>query len=255
MTQIPVGLQLHTVRQELMADMAGTLAKVAEMGYKGVELVPLKDGPPPAEIRSMIESKKLTLISSHVGFADLRDDFDNTIATHKELGHSDLVVGAVPADMRKSDDGWKEAVAQLDEMARKAKVAGFRVSMHNHAFELEKTVDGVEAHHYVFSQIPPDVLNAQLDTYFIQDVGKDPVEYIRKFAARVPLLHIKDKAKDSDPDDQTHIGNGVIDWDAVFAAAEESGVEWYIVEQKRESIPGIESARLSAEYMKSRGMV
>jgi len=255
MTRIPIGLQLHTVRQELMEDMPGALAKVADMGYDGVELVAMKDGPPAGEIRSMIESSKLTLISSHVGFTDLRDDFDNTIAYHKDLGHSDLVVGAVPPDMRGSDEGWKQAVAELDEMARKATSAGFRVSMHNHAFELEQTVDGVEAHHYVFSHIPPNVLNAQLDTFFIEDVGKDPAEYVRKFAARVPLLHIKDKAKDSDPDGQTHIGNGVIDWDAVFAAAEESGVEWYIVEQKRESVPGIESARLSAEYLKSRGML
>jgi len=255
MSRIPVALQLHTVRQEMTEDMAGTLVKVAEMGYNGVELVAFKEAPPPGEVKGMIANAGLTLVSSHASFADLRDDFGAAVAYHKTLGHCDIVVGAVPPDMRKTEEGWKEAVVQLEEIARNCTGAGFRVSMHNHAFELEATVDGVEAHHYVFSQIAADLLNAQLDTYFIEAVGKSPADYVRKFSGRVPLLHIKDKANDSDPDEQTQIGNGVIDWDAVFAAAEESGVEWYIVEQKRESVPGIDSARMSVEYLKSRGML
>jgi len=255
MADIPVALQLHTVRQEMTEDMAGTLKRVAEIGYAGVELVASKEAPPAGELRKMIGDCGLKLVSSHVGFTELRDDFEAAADHHHELGHTDLVLGAVPADHRKTDQDWKDSVKLVEEIAHRCKAAGFRLSMHNHAFELEETIDGVEAHHYIFSHIGPDLLNAQLDTYFIEEVGKDPAEYVRKFSGRVPLLHIKDKAKDDDPDEQTQIGHGVIDWDAVFAAAEESGVEWYIVEQKRESVPGLESARMSCDYLMSRGMV
>jgi len=255
MGKIPVALQLHTVRQEMTEDMPGTLKRVAEIGYHGVELAQLRPRPDARELRAMIEDAGVKLVSSHAGFHDLRENFEEEINYHHQLGHNDLVLGAIPPDMRKTDELWKEAVRITEDIARKCKEAGFRLSMHNHAFELQETIDGVEAHHYIFSHIAPDLLNAQLDTFFIEDVGKNPAEYIRKFKGRVPLLHIKDKAKPSDNDQQTQIGQGVIDWDAVFAAAEQTGVEWYIVEQKRESVAGLESARISFDYLRSRGMV
>ena len=255
MSKIPIAVQLHTVRQELMEDMPGTLKEIAEIGYHGVELVRLEGPPEAEEFRAMIEDRGLKLVSSHAGFVELRDDFDAVVDYHRQLGHSDLVLGAVPPEHRQTDEDWKAAVEVIKEIGQRCKAAGFRLSMHNHAFELEETVYGVAAHHYVFTHVAPDLLNAQLDTYFIEEVGKNPAEYIRKFKGRGPLLHIKDKAKPTEEDDQTQIGNGVIDWDAVFAAAEESAVEWYIVEQKRESVPGIDSVEISFDYLKSRGMV
>jgi len=239
----------------LMEHMPGTLAEVAAIGYHGVEMVALKDGPPAKELRQRVDDAGLRLVSSHAAFAELRDRCEAVLDYHRELGHTDLVIGAVPAELRTSDAGWKEAIAIIERIAHQCRDAGFRLSMHNHAFELEETIEGVEAHHYVFSHIAPELLNAQLDTYFIEAVGKDPAAYVRKFKGRCPLLHIKDKAKDDDPDEQTQIGHGVIDWDAVFAAAQESGVEWYIVEQKRESVPGLRSVQMSLDYLRSRGMV
>ena len=255
MADIPIAVQLHTIRQEMSEDMPGTLKRVAEIGYHGVELVRFDSQPEAGELKAMIDDCGLKLVSSHAGYDELKDSFDATIEYHRELGHRDLVLGAVPPDMRASDELWMAAVREVHEIARRCKDAGFRLSMHNHAFELEETINGVEAHHYIFTHIPPVLLNAQLDTFFIEDVGKDPAEYIRKFKGRGPLLHIKDKGKPEDPDDQTQIGNGTIDWDAAFAAAVESGVEWYIVEQKRESVPGIESVKTSFDYLQSRGMV
>ena len=253
MSTIPVGLQMHTVRQEMMADMAGTLKLVADMVYVGCEMVPLEEVSP-VELRQMIADAGLKLISSHVNFAKARDSFQAVADFHNALGNKDLVLGAIPGDLRETNDGWKLGVEQTSEIGVAAKAAGFRLHMHNHAFELTDTVDGMEAHHYIFATVPAGLLKTQLDTFFIEDVGKSPAAYIRKFAGRCPLLHIKDKGKPDNPDSQTQIGNGTIDWDAVFAAAEECGVEWSIVEQKKESVPGIESAKMSIDYLKSRGM-
>lgn len=253
MSNIPVGLQMHTVRQEFMEDMPGTLKRVAEMGYAGCEMAPLEDVSP-VELKQMIADAGLKLISSHVSFVKARDDFQAVADFHHALGNTNLVLGAIPGDLRETNDGWKLGVEQTRRIGGAAKAAGFRLHMHNHAFELTDSVDGIEAHHYIFSTVPAELLNTQLDTFFIKDVGKAPAAYVRKFAGRCPLLHIKDKAKPDTPDSQTQIGNGTIDWDAVFAAAEESGVEWYIVEQRKESAPGIESAKISIDYLKSRGM-
>ena len=99
------------------------------------------------------------------------------------------------------------------------------------------------------------MLKAQIDTYFPEAFGRSPAEYIRKYAGRVPLLHIKDKSKDPDEGLTTEIGRGITDWDAVFAAAGDAGVEWLIVEQNCEVRPALESIRISHDYLRSRGEV
>ena len=110
---------------------------------------------------------------------------------------------------------------------------------------------------YVYATVSPKVLKGEIDTYWVKTGGEDPVAYIRKYAGRVPFLHIKDRAPV--PADAAcpfaEIGQGILDWDAIFAAAQQAGVNWYIVEQDRMVRPSLESARMSIDYLKRRGMV
>jgi len=108
---------------------------------------------------------------------------------------------------------------------------------------------------YLLATIP--TIQAELDTYWVQTGGEDPVAYIRKYAGRLPRLHIKDRAPA--PDDETcpfaEVGQGILDWDAIFDAAPEAGVEWYLVEQDNWTRPPLECARMSIEFLKTRGML
>lgn len=254
MSKIPVGLQLYTVRQELAQDPIGTIKAVAEIGYAGVE------GGPPGEMSSsdylaLLDDCGLKLIGGGASTTALRGEIQQVADHCRALGINTLMLG-VGRDLREANGDWKRVVAELAEGCVKAREAGLRILYHNHAFEFEDKVDGIYALDYIFATIPASDIQAELDTYWVKTGGEDPVAYINKYAGRLPFLHIKDRTPP--PADETNpfaeIGEGILDWDAIFAAAEAAGVEWYIVEQDRCNRPPLESARMSFEYLKSRGM-
>jgi sugar phosphate isomerase/epimerase len=160
----------------------------------------------------------------------------------------------LPQELRDSDAAWGQRIAEIGKIAVACHDAGFRLSYHNHAFEFTDRVGGHEAHDAIFASVSPDLLKAELDTFFIQDVGKDPAAYIRRYAGRLPLLHLKEKAKPSAGTQNAEVGDGIIDWDAVFAAAEGAGVEWYLVEQNCEAFPALQSIGMSLDFLRRRGV-
>ena len=255
MARIPVGLQLYTVRQEMAEDPAGTLRAVAAMGYEGVE-----GGPPGgmanADYLALLADCGLKLAGGGASPKDLRENLQQVVDRCGELGIDTLMTG-IGGELREADGDWKRVVAALGEGCAKAAEAGLRICYHNHAFEFETQVGGLYGLDYLLATIPPAAIQAELDTYWVQTGGEDPVAYIRKYAGRLPRLHIKDRAPA--PDDQAcpfaEVGHGILDWDGIFAAAPEAGVEWYLVEQDQWTRPPIESARLSIDFLKSRGMV
>jgi len=254
MKKLPVAIQMWTVRNEIADDLKGTLERIAETGYHGVELW-FPEFPSVGKLKKMLGNCGLKVISAHIPFVDLRDDFLAVADYHKELGNTNLTIPSIPALLRESENDWVQRVEEIGVIARKAKDAGFQLAYHNHAVEFENCIGDVEVHDYIFEKIDVDVLNVELDTFFIADVGKDPAEYIRRYKGRSSLLHIKEKSKTPGKNQNAEVGYGTIDWDSVFAAAEESGVEWYIVEQNCQVYPAFESIRMSLEYLKSRGIV
>jgi len=255
MARIPTGLQLYTVRQEMAQDPRATIKAVAEMGYQGVE-GPTPKGMSNKEYLDLLGDCGLTLTGGGVNPAELREDVQKVADRCAELGITMLMTGIKP-ELNRTGDDWKRSVAEMGEVCAKAKDAGLYVLYHNHAYEFETKVDGMYGLDYIFATIPADVLGAELDVYWVQTGGEDPVAYIRKYADRSPRLHIKDRAPA--PADETcpfaEIGQGILDWDAIFAEAEKTDIQWYLVEQDRWTRPPMESARMSAEYLKSRGML
>ena len=252
MSTKPVAVQLWTLRQEIAEDLPGTLRQVADIGYAGIEAW-FPTWPPAGELKSIAEDSGLEIISAHVPFLELRDGLAGVAEYHRQLGNTALAIPNIPADLRAGADDWKRRVEEIAGIAAGCKQAGLRLSYHNHAVEFEDSIDGVDVHDYIFANVPADLLAAQLDTFFIADVGRDPAGYIRRYAGRGPLLHIKDRSTNLDAAN-TEIGRGTIDWDAVFAAADAAGVEWYIVEQNCQEYPALESIRMSYEYLSSCGV-
>ena len=108
----------------------------------------------------------------------------------------------------------------------------------------------------MLSTIPATAIGAEIDTYWVDAGGEDPVAYIEKYADRLPFLHIKDRTKGPDHEvcPFAEVGRGTLEWDSIFAAAASAGIEWYIVEQDRWQRPPLECARLSFEFLKSKGI-
>jgi sugar phosphate isomerase/epimerase len=253
MTRKPLAVQIYTLRNDLANDVPGTLQAVADIGYNGVELWFAK-WPPADELKAILDDTGLQPAGAHVSFLELRDNLDAVIAYHRAVGNADLAIPFLSEDLRGTSEAWHERVVEFAQIGARCRDAGMRLSYHNHAMEFQEFVDGVEAHDFIFSQVDSNVLKAQLDTYFITSVGKDPVAYLERYSGRVPLLHVKELGTVDGRQDTVEVGRGVLNWPAILEAAESAGVEWYIVEQDRQTRPALESIAMSYEYLRGLGL-
>ncbi len=247
MADIPIALQLYTVREPLAADYIGTLRKVADLGYDHVQLtaaIPLET----QHLKSVLDDLGLGVAGIHVGGNQLREELDKWISFCQVVGTVDLIWPFLPPNMRESKADWLEAAGIMDELGARCKDRGIRLSYHNHSFEFVK-FDGTYGLDLLYENTEPDHLYAELDTYWVKHGGEEPVEYIQKYSGRLATLHVKDMADDADRS-FAEVGSGILDWPAICDAAVEAGVKYYVVEQ--DTCPGdpLQSARQSLEFLR-----
>ncbi len=247
-----VALQMYTVRDEAQKDFAGTLKRVAEMGYPAVQLSGTGDLSS-RELRRLLDGLGLKVAGAHVNLDALENELEQQMTYFLEVGTLDLVVPALPQSRRASKDGYKQVADSMNAMGRRLKDARMRLSYHNHAFEFEK-FDGEFALDLLLGWCDPDFVKWEPDVYWIKYGGQDPAAYIRKYSGRCPLIHIKDMTADESRT-FAEIGEGTLDWPAIFKASEENDAEWYVVEQDRWSRPSLEAAKLSLQHLKEWGKV
>ena len=252
--KIPVGVQLWTLRNEVQQDLAGTLRRVAEIGYAGIELW-FQQWPKANALKKVVADCGLRITSAHVNLKDLLDDFPRLSDYHHELGNKTLVIPYIPNYAGLSQDDWRRTIDDVRHVARAGTEAGFQVLYHNHDFEFTTKVGDVEVFDQIFGTIDAKVLGAEIDVFFVAEVGRDPVALLRKFDGRLKRVHLKEKAKPGSKGKNTELGRGTIDWPAVLAAAAAAGTEWYLVEQNCEERPALESIQISFDYLKSLGVV
>ncbi len=246
MAQIPVALQLYTVRNALAEDYVGTLRKVKDIGYDLVQLtghLPY-DGP---EMKRILEDIGLGAVGIHVDGRQLQENLDHWIEYARAVGTIDLVWPYIAEDLRGTREDWLKMAATMDDIGARCREQGARFSYHNHSFEFER-FDGVYALDLLYQNTSPENLYAEIDTYWVQHGGEDPVDYIRRYADRIAILHLKDMA-DDEARSFAEVGNGILDWDAIHAASVEAGVEFYCVEQDQCAGDPMDSARMSREFL------
>jgi sugar phosphate isomerase/epimerase len=247
MGKFGIALQTYTVREEMARDFKGTLQKIAEMGYPAVQLSST-GGMSVQEAKQFLDSLGLKVFGGHFGIDQLEKDLDSVLELARGLGMEYIVVPWMPEELRKDAAGWKSVAQRMNAIGEKVVAAGFTFCYHNHSFEFQR-FDGKYGLDIFYENTDPKLVQAELDTYWIQHGGEDPANYIRKYAGRVPLLHLKDMAEDGS---FAEVGYGILDWDAIFKAAEESGVKWMAVEQDVCKRPPLESAKLSLEFLRSK---
>ncbi len=245
MARISLALQLYTVRDHLREDYVGTLKKVKEIGYDFVEL----PGAPPfetSETKARLKEIGLTPAGIHVPLNELETRLDHWIEYCKVLGIKDLTCPYLPEDRRRTREDWLAVAKLLDGLGARCSKQAIRFAYHNHSFEFVK-LGAQYALDVLLGKTSPKNVRAQIDTYWVQHGGADPVAYVRKYAGRIAILHIKDMA-DDEKRSFAEIGNGILDWQGIHAAALKSGVECYAVEQ--DVCPGdsLDSARMSYEF-------
>ena len=181
-------------------------------------------------------------------------DLDTVIEIHKLWKCDHPAIGGLPGEYH-TPDGLKRFLDELAPIAEKLAAEGMDFSYHNHNHELVK-YDGKTWLAMLYEQAPPDMLKAEIDTFWIQAGGGDPAAWVRMCAGREPLLHLKDFAMAPGREQRfAEIGEGNMNWAAILKAAQESGVEWYLVEQDRcyERDP-FESLAISYRNLKGMGL-
>lgn len=246
-----IALQLYTVRETLKKDFVGTLEEVAKIGYRGVELAGNMGGHTAKELRRLLDDLGIQVVSGHVGMDALGNGLERLLEDYVTLGAGYVGVAWMPESYR-SEAGWLRAGRLMEQAALQAQKHGLIFHYHNHAFEFERLPNGKYGLDQLFDNTDPTLLKSQLDVYWVKKGGQDPVAYIQKLSGRVPLIHVKDMS--ADPSHTFEIvGEGILDFDAIFAAGDASGVDWYIVEQDHCPKGEIESARASYQNIVARG--
>ena len=272
MIKFPIALQLYSVRQEMGIDFKGTLKKVKEMGYDGVEFAGLF-GNAPEQVKFWCDSLGLDAVSAHVPLADMLADVDKVIADYKAIGCEYIVIPYLTEEYRPGQPKFNEVIAGAKLLGEIAAKNGMQLGYHNHDFEFTK-IDGEYALDILYREVPAELLKAQLDTCWVNVGGEVPADYIRKYAGRVPVIHLKDFVGQKSANmyaligiddgeakkiDETQafclrpVGSGKQDFPAILKACEESGTKSVVVEQANPSmdLTPIECAKSSIDYLNS----
>lgn len=247
---LPIALQLYSVRNAAEANLEATLREVKAMGYQGVELAGFC-GKTPQEFAEFLKENGLVAVSAHVGFDDMRNDMAKVIADYKAIGCEYIAIpGIAPADRLETENGNK-TIEDIRRLTKAANESGLTMCYHNHDFEFIK-INGEYAFDLLYSEIPE--LKVEQDSCWVSVSGESPVEYLKKYSGRTPLLHLKDYvgSKAEGNLELRPNGYGVQDFKAMIETAENTGVQWLIVEQDDPSMDKteLECAKLSIDYLK-----
>lgn len=247
-----VALQLYTLREPAKDDLAGTLRKVREMGWEYVQWSGMPNLPAP-EIREKLDEAGLKAVAAHVGVESFENDFEAQVEFWKTVGALDVAPGGMMGDCRDSLEAWLRGAARLDALGAKLREAGMRLSYHNHDWEFEKfPEDPRSKFDILFEATDPKNLFAEIDVAWVHVGGVDPATCLRKYKNRCPVIHAKDLSEKRllRRVQFMPLGQGVLDWDSIFAAGKEAGIEWYIYEQDNADKDIFECAQESYDFLK-----
>jgi sugar phosphate isomerase/epimerase len=223
-----VGIQLYTLRAELARDLEGTIRRVAALGYAEVELAGLYERSP-ADLRALLDGAGLVAPSGHFPLPSLGPaELPRTIEACVALGHRWLVCPFLPANERTLDH-YRRHAEHFDRVGEACRAAGLRFAYHNHDFEL-RAEGGEVPLELLLRSTSPQLVDFELDLYWVTKGGGDPLDTIARHPGRFALWHVKDM----DATEQrsfAEVGTGVIDFPAIFARSEQAGAKHYYVEQ------------------------
>jgi sugar phosphate isomerase/epimerase len=240
-TNIPIGLELYSVRGELKKDLPGTLQAVAKTGYECVEFfAPYYEWTSDyaKQVRKQIDDLGLKCYSTHNGMPALSAaGLGKAIELNKILG-AEFIVLASPGKVSTIDD-WKAVAETLNKANDTMQSAGLHAGYHNHDLEW-KPVDGQKPMEILARQTDKSVM-LQLDVGTCLETSNDPVAWIRANPKRIRSLHLKDWSPAKGY--RVLFGQGVAPWKKIFDAAESvGGVEYYLIEQEGSEYPELETA-------------
>jgi sugar phosphate isomerase/epimerase len=239
-----IGVQLYSVRYLMEQDFAGTLAAVAAAGYDEVEFAGYFDKPA-KEVRAILDGVGLDAPASHVSIDALRNDLAGTIAAAATVGHRYLVCPWI-AEQERTLVGYQQIAAFFNEVGGACREAGMRFGYHNHDFEFS-AVDGRIPMELLIEETDAELVDIELDLFWIQKGGEDTLAYFERYPGRFSLCHVKDMTAEGE---MVGVGEGQMDFAAIFARSEQAGLRHYFVEHDNPADP-LASITASQDHLRA----
>lgn len=245
-----LAVQCYTIREDLARDLWNTLEHVREIGFRYIEIGGSYDLPAHV-FKTGLDRLGLSVTSNHVSFEQLTNHFVGVVEENLALDNKVLILPWISKEHY--EKGWDVFAHEVEGIGRKVKDAGLLLCYHNHAFEFELQ-NGKPGLDVFYETADPNLVYAQIDTYWVAYGGGDPAAYIRKLKGRVLQVHFKDGKLGTGKPNYLPVGSGDLDWDDILAACNEAGVDAAAIELDESPGAPLDAIRESAKFLLSKGM-
>lgn len=246
----PIAVMAYTVLAQAMDDLEGTLARVADIGYLGIETYGIVEHYGPARVRSALDAAGLRLTSAHTPFP-AGTQAEAILDQNADLGATTLVWSMEREEFDSVDDILR-GLQRVNEAAEAAAGRGMRIAYHNHFAEFANRFGDRSAYDVLLDALDPRVV-LEIDAYWARMGGADVATLLTDLGERARLVHIKDGPAVSYEDDvMVPIGDGAVDWTDALTVP--SGLEWHIVELERLNVDTFEALERSYGHLVGSGL-
>jgi sugar phosphate isomerase/epimerase len=224
----PLGIQLYTLRDEMAKSVPDTFRRLAQIGYREVEFAGYFDHDAKDLLR-LLDENGLAAPASHVSLPLMQSDAEKSIEFASALGHRYIVIPWLAEEHRQSIENYRQIAETFNSIGEQCKAAGLQFAYHNHDFEFDVT-DGQIPYDVLLSETDPELVKMEMDVFWVTKAGQSPLQYIDEWPGRFPLWHIKDMSSDGSMVD---VGDGEIDFPALFEQRDRAGLRHGFVEHDR----------------------
>lgn len=248
----PIGLQLYTLRGELPRDPRGVLRQVASFGYNQIESYEGAQGMfwgmSNTEFKRYMDELGMQIVSSH---CNVDQNFERKAAEAAAIGMKYLI--APYLGPQKTLDDYKRAADKYNNRGEICKKAGIRFAYHNHDYTFVP-VEGQFPQDVLMQNTDKDLVDYEMDIYWVVTAGQDPVTWFKKYPNRFRLSHIKDRKRNAAPTEKevsVVLGTGGTNYSEILNVGRKNGLQYYIIEQEAyEGTTPLAAARANAENLK-----
>ncbi len=191
----------------------------------------------------------LKLVGGWERWHELTANFDGRVAFWRRLGVPDVSVDSLAG--ARDEASWERYLAAFCAFAERFAQSGMRLACRDLSLAREKANDGRRTRLEALMEATASFdACVELNTADLAGLSLCPAEWIRKFAGRCPILNVQDVAAGSgDVPVFAPLWQGTLDWEAIFDASEEAGVEWFVFSPEHSRVPADEAFRRSHAFL------
>jgi sugar phosphate isomerase/epimerase len=233
-----VGLQLYSVRMDMLSDASGTLIKLGKIGYREIESAQSDKGNyyglSPKEIKKIMKDQGMHLRSGHT---HIDKNWERSIDEAAEAGQEYIICSVLPVPGQ-TIENYQKSADIFSKAGEQCKKSGLLFGYHNHESEFE-SIGGQVLYDVLLTRVDPGLVHMEMDLGWVIAAGKNPLDYFSRYPGRFPLWHLKDMNVAEKK--SVEFGNGSVDIIALLQHRVQAGMKYYFVEQEEYAVSAFQS--------------